>query len=68
MTAITAKEQLLSTKNEQSHGVIPRHIEAKQIVGKMKKTARTEQNQVNMIFAVGLTRRPAQAHGRRCNP
>ena len=47
MTAITANEQLLYTKNEHNHEIIPGHIEAKQNVGKMKKTTRTEQNPVN---------------------
>ena len=55
MTAITANEQLLSTKNEHNHEIIPGHVEAKKIVGKMKKTARTEQNPVNnMIIASNL--------------
>ena len=55
MTAITANEQLLSTKNEHNHETIPGHVEAKKIVGKMQKTARTEQNRVNnMIIASNL--------------
>ena len=55
MTAITANEQLLSTKNEHNHEIITGHVEAKKIVGKMKKTARTEQNPVNnMIIASNL--------------
>ena len=47
MTAITDNDQLFSMKNEYSYEIILGHVEAKQIVGKLKKTARTEQNLVN---------------------
>ena len=55
VTAITTGKQLLSKKNEHNHEIVPGHVQAKQIIGQMKETARTEQNPVNnMIIASSL--------------
>ena len=55
VTAITTGKQLLSKKNEHYHEIVPRQVQAKRILGQMKKTANTEQNPVNnLIIASSL--------------
>ena len=55
VTAITTGKQLPSKKNEHNHEFIPGHLLAKQIIGQMKETARTEQKPINnMIIASSL--------------
>ena len=55
VTAITTGKQLLSKKNEHNHETVPGHVQAKQIIGQMKETARTKQNPVNsMIISSSL--------------
>ena len=46
-TLITCADRLLSSKNDHSHDIVPGKPEARQIVERMKYTARNEQDPVN---------------------